>query len=164
MLQKLQREYSTFSSAEFQNQSHPDYPSSVFPSAMHVRSSSFCCVRLFVTPWTVAHQAPLSMAFSGQGHWSGLPCPPPGDLPDPVTEPTSSALARGFLTISMTVQGMNRHKQEESWRRDVSPTSRASRPPFWKSVACPQHCGVNTAPRAGGAEPRSSLTWGKMLA
>ena len=41
------------------------------------------CVRLFVMPWTVVHQAPLSMEFSRQEHWSGLPSPPPGDLPDP---------------------------------------------------------------------------------
>ena len=40
-------------------------------------------VSLFATPWTVAHQAPLSMVFSRQEHWSGLPFPPPGDLPDP---------------------------------------------------------------------------------
>ena len=43
--------------------------------------------RLFVTPWTVALQAPLSMGFSGQEYWSGLPCSPPGDLPDPGIEP-----------------------------------------------------------------------------
>ena len=40
-------------------------------------------VQLFVTPWTVAHQAPLSMGFSGQEYWSRLPCPPPGDLLNP---------------------------------------------------------------------------------
>ena len=44
-----------------------------------------------VTPWTVARQAPLSMGFSRQEHWSGLPCPPPGDLPDPEMEPWSPA-------------------------------------------------------------------------
>ena len=43
-------------------------------------------------PWTVAHQAPLSMGFSRQEYWSGLPCPPPGDLPDPGIEPRSPAL------------------------------------------------------------------------
>ena len=48
-------------------------------------------VRLFVTPWTVAHQAPLSIAFSRQKHWSGLLCPSPGDLPDPGIKPGSSA-------------------------------------------------------------------------
>ena len=56
---------------------------------------------LNVTPWTVAHQAPLSMGFSRQEYWSGLPFPPPGDLPDPGIEPTSSAslaLAGGFFT------------------------------------------------------------------
>ena len=49
-------------------------------------------VQLFVTPWTVAHQALLSMEFSRQEHWSGTPFPPPGDLPDPGTEPESPAL------------------------------------------------------------------------
>ena len=44
---------------------------------------SFSRVRFFVTPWTVACQAPLSMGFSRQEYWSGLPCPSPGDLPDP---------------------------------------------------------------------------------
>ena len=44
-------------------------------------------VQLFETPWTVAHQAPLSMGFSRQESWSGLPCPPSGDLLDPGNEP-----------------------------------------------------------------------------
>ena len=46
-------------------------------------------VRLFVTPWTIPRQAPLSMGSSRQEYWSGLPCPPPGDLPNPGTEPAS---------------------------------------------------------------------------
>ena len=49
--------------------------------------SSFSLVWLFATLWTVAHQAPLSMAFSRQECWSGLPCPPPGDLPDQGLKP-----------------------------------------------------------------------------
>ena len=49
--------------------------------------SCFSSVRLFVPLWTVAHQAPLSMGFPRQEYWSGLPCPPPGDLPDPGIEP-----------------------------------------------------------------------------
>ena len=48
-------------------------------------------VRLFVTPWTVAHQAPPSMGFSRQEHWSGLPFPSPGDLANPGIEPRSPA-------------------------------------------------------------------------
>ena len=47
------------------------------------------CVWLFVIPWTVAHQPPLSMGFSRQEYWSGLPFPLPGELPDPGIEPTS---------------------------------------------------------------------------
>ena len=61
----------------------------------------FSCSWLFEMPWTVAHQASLSMGFFRQEHWSGLPFPPPGDLPDPGIElasPTSSALASGFFT------------------------------------------------------------------
>ena len=56
------------------------------------------CVQLFATPWTVARQAPLSMGFSRQGYWSGLPCPPPGDLSDPGIELASPALAGVFFT------------------------------------------------------------------
>ena len=55
------------------------------------------CVQLFVTPWTVAHQARLSMGFPRQKYWSGLPCPSPGDLPDPVIKPGSPALQADSL-------------------------------------------------------------------
>ena len=51
----------------------------------------------FVNQWTVARQAPLSMEFSGQEHWSGLPFPPPGDLPDPGIEPRPPALQANSL-------------------------------------------------------------------
>ena len=50
-----------------------------------------------VTPWTIAHQAPPSMEFSGQEYWSGLPCPSPGDLPNPGIEPGSPALQADAL-------------------------------------------------------------------
>ena len=49
-------------------------------------------VQLFVTPWTVAHQIPLSMEFSKQQYWSRLPFPSPGDLPNPEIEPGSPTL------------------------------------------------------------------------
>ena len=55
-------------------------------------------VWLFATPWTVAYQAPLSMEFSRQEYWSGLPFPSPGDLPDPGIEPRSPALQADALT------------------------------------------------------------------
>ena len=69
------------------------FPLIIFPSnhiAPVVQSPS--CVRLFSTSWTVAHQAPLPMGFSRQEYWSGLPCPPPGDLPNPGMEPNSPSL------------------------------------------------------------------------
>ena len=52
----------------------------------------------FVTPWTLAHQAPLSMEFSRQEYWSGLAFPTPGDLPDLGIEPASPSLAGRFFT------------------------------------------------------------------
>ena len=54
--------------------------------------SRFSCVWLLATPWIVFHQAPLSMGFSRQEYWSGLPWPPPGDLPDPGIECTSPTM------------------------------------------------------------------------
>ena len=59
---------------------------------LKVKVKSLSCVRLFETPWTVAHQAPPSMGFSRQEYWSGLPFPAPGDLPNPGIEPGSPAL------------------------------------------------------------------------
>ena len=50
-----------------------------------------------VTPWTVAHQAPLSIGFPGQEYWSGVPFPSPGDLPDPGIEPRSPVLQADSL-------------------------------------------------------------------
>ena len=67
--------------------------------------SCFSHVQLFATLWTVAHQAPLSMGFSMQECWSGLPFPPLGDLHDPgiePTSPTSPILADAFFTTSTT--------------------------------------------------------------
>ena len=58
-------------------------------------------VRLVATSWTVAHQAPLSMGFSRQEYWSGLPLPPPGDLPNPGIKPASLTLGGKFLTITI---------------------------------------------------------------
>ena len=63
--------------------------------------SHFCCVQLFVTPWTVACQTPLTMGFSRQEYWSGLPFPPSGVLHSSGIKPSSSAapaLTGGFFT------------------------------------------------------------------
>ena len=79
-------------------------------------------VRLFATPWTAAHQAPLSLGFSRQEYWSGLPCPSPEDLPDPGIEPmtpVSPALAGGFFTTSA----------DEAQKGDLTPHSAWETPP-----------------------------------
>ena len=71
--------------------------------------SCFSRVRLFATPWTVARQAPLFTGFSRQEYWSGLLCPPPGDVPDPGIEApslTSPALAGRFFTTSATWEAL----------------------------------------------------------
>ena len=54
-----------------------------------------------MTPWTAARQAPLSVGFSRQEYWSGLPFPPPGNLPNPGIKPTSLALAGGCFTTEL---------------------------------------------------------------
>ena len=87
-------------------------------------AKSLSCVRLFVTPWTVAPQAPLSMGFSRQEYWSGLPLPSPGGLPDPGIEPrslVSPALAGGFFTTRATWQAqynmghMENNRKKQHW-------------------------------------------------
>ena len=79
---------------------------------MRAKSLQLCPT---ATLWTVACQALLSMGFSRQEYWSGLPCSPPGDLPNPGIEPislTSPALAGGFLTTSTTWT----HSSVLAWR------------------------------------------------
>ena len=75
-------------------------------SLMYARMlNHFSRVQIFATLWTIARQAPLSMGFSRQEYWSGLPCPLSRDLPDPGIEPVSlifPALAGRFFTTSAT--------------------------------------------------------------
>ena len=64
----------------------------------HLGAQWISRVQLFATPGTIARQAPLSMGFSRQEYWNGLPLPPPGDLPHPGIELTSPALEGRFFT------------------------------------------------------------------
>ena len=64
-------------------------------------------------PWTVAHQAPLSMDFSRQEYWSELPCPAPGDLPDLGIEPRSPALQADSLLCEQEILGYKLHKGKD---------------------------------------------------
>ena len=66
-------------------------------ACVHAKSLQ-SCLTLFGTPWTVAHQASLSMGFPRQEYWSELPFPSPGDLSNPGIELMSPALAGGFFT------------------------------------------------------------------
>ena len=74
-----------------------------------VRVKPLSRVRLFATPWTVAHHAPLSMGFPRPEYWSGFPFPSPVDLPDPGNEPTPRALAGGFFTAEPPGQPKKRY-------------------------------------------------------
>ena len=77
------------------------YASIEVPWILHQAPPASCCLVMsnsFVTPWTAASQAPLSMRFSKQDYWSGLPFSSPGDLLDPRLEPTAPALAGKFFT------------------------------------------------------------------
>ena len=65
------------------------------------------CVLLIASPWTAAHHAPLSMGFPRHEYWSGLPCPPPGDLPNPWIKPTSPALVGRFFTTEPPGKPLN---------------------------------------------------------
>ena len=72
-------------------------PSPQKPGKVKSEVKSLSRVRFFMTPWTVAYQAPSSMGFSRQGHWSGLSFPSPGDLPNPGIESGSPAFQADAL-------------------------------------------------------------------
>ena len=78
-------------------------------------SLSLRCVQLFVTPWTVAYQAPPSMGFSRQEYWSGLPFPSPRDLPDPGIEPKSPAFQADALTSEPPGKPQQRILSKPGW-------------------------------------------------
>ena len=110
--------------------------------------SRFGHVWLFVTLCTVACQVPLSMGFSRQGNWSGLPCPTPGGLPDPGIKPTSLtplALAGGFFAMSTcyrhSVQ-FSRSVVSDSLRSHESQHARLSGPSLSPGV-CSSSCPLN---------------------
>ena len=69
-------------------------------SRMCMHAQLLSCVLVFATPCTAAHQAPLSLGFSRQEYWSGLPFPSPGDLPDPGIKPMSPALTGDSFPLS----------------------------------------------------------------
>ena len=108
--------------------------------------SHFSRVRLFETPWTVACQAPLSMGFSRQEYCSGLPCPPPGDLPNPGIEPvslTSHALAGRSFTTTATWEALRIHTKHKTKQTEVFSGRLVHR------TQCFHCCGPGFNPRSG---------------
>ena len=73
------------------------WPEYICTMCVCMRVHSCSCIRLFVTQLTIAHQAPLSIEFSRQEYWSGLPSATPGNLPNPGIEPSSPALQKDSL-------------------------------------------------------------------
>ena len=98
--------------------------------------SHFSRVLLFSTLWTVAHQTPLSVGFSRQEYWHGLPCPPPGDLPNPGIKPASPrspALAGGFFPTNATWEATTSCMMwpKKKNKEEVEPSSRGLCGLFW---------------------------------
>ena len=81
-----------------------------FHAKMEVEVKLLSRVWLFVNLWTVARQTPLFMGFSIQEYWSGLPRPPPGDLPDPGIEPKSPALQADALPSEPPGKSIKMHE------------------------------------------------------
>ena len=79
--------------------------------------SHFSHVRLFVTLWTVARQAPLSMGFSRQEYWNGLACPSPGDLPNPGSEPMAPALQMDSLPAELPEKPQNKNTAHQNLQK-----------------------------------------------
>ena len=109
------------------NKEHPAWTSAVgfslreyLEMSMFVFAQMFSHVWLFATPCTIAHRTPLSMRSSRQEHWSGLPFPTPGDLPDPgikLVSSASPALAGRFFTTSVIWEALGclRQEKREEW-------------------------------------------------
>ena len=88
--------------------------------------SCFSHVCLFVTPWTVAHQVLPFVGFSRREQWSGLPCPPAGDLPDPGTEPQTLVSLHGRLCTTCATWEAPQRWLAHSWRWVGQAHSRSS--------------------------------------
>ena len=113
-------------------------------------------IRLFATLWTVARQAPLSMGFSRQEFWTGLPCPPPGDLPNPGIEPASlmfPALVGGFFKTSEVKSLSCVQLFGTLWTvaHQAPPSMEFSRQEYWSGLPFPSPGDLPDT----GIEPRS---------
>ena len=101
--------------------------------------SRFRCVQLLATLWTAACEAPPSLGFSRREYWSGLPCPPPGDLLELGVGPTSPALAGGFFTTSTTWETLYVKYIMQNARLDESQAGIMT-DNWWEKYQQPQIC------------------------
>ena len=118
-----------------------------------------CEVWLFATPWTVAHQAPLSMGFSRQEHCSGSPCPPPGDLPDPGIEPGPPALQAGSSQSEPPGAPGRGQRSHVRGTRPLGPDPRLLLQQLWTNTG--RWRAVTPAGR-GGARARLCLSFSRL--
>ena len=121
--------------------------------------SCFSRVWLFAAPWTVALQAPLSMGFSRQECWSGLPCPPPGDLPHPGIEPMSllsPSLAGRFFTTSTTWEAFHL-----GWSWQKLPPGGSIKAELWKvaRISAPKDGEERDSPGQTQQRPGNRKVW-----
>ena len=140
-----------------------------------MKVKSLSCVLLFVTPWTVAYQAPLSMEFSRQQCWSGLPFPSLGDLPNPGIKPGSPALHADTLPSEPPGKPKIVYRLTESEKRSRSIVSDSLRPrtvahqvplsmgfprqEYWSGLPFPSSEDFPDP----GIEPRSLALWADAL-
>ena len=105
--------------------------------------SCFSYVQLFATLWTIARQAPLSLGFSTQEYWTGLPCPPPGDLPNPGIEPMSLKygntylLSMGMLLLLSRFSRVRLCATPQMAAHQAPPSMGFSRKEYWSGVPLP---------------------------
>ena len=133
---------------------HGVCPSEKIPEEeIYICIDTRCCAQslsrlwLSATPWTVACQAPLSMGFSRQEYCSGLPCPPPGDLPDPGIQPASPkppALAGRVFTTSIAWEAQThiwRANNKALWKhKQLLDLSRGHVEVFYTTLTAPRQC------------------------
>ena len=118
---------------------------------------SFSHVWFFVTPWTGAYQAPLSMGFSRQEYWSGFPFPPPGDIPDPVIKPGSPALQADSLPPESPGKLTNSPREWEIRKNIQSLAYEAAFGRFNCSVQLLSHFWLFVTPWTAGREASSFI-------
>ena len=104
--------------------------------------SCFSHVQIFVTPWAVVCQAPLSMGFSRQEYWSGLPCPPPGDLPDPGINP-HLLHCRQILYQWATREALLWHRY---YSNPYCKKEALASDGLVVRICCSHHCGLGSSP------------------